>query len=120
MGWSARMIEFRTAIEALSTSQDALRAVEFLCGISVLLQSLENLKNLAEIRETGTFRWSLMREEVGGLPAPIRGLLDWVMALHMIHALYLAQCVCALLLICLLYTSPSPRDLSTSRMPSSA
>ena len=26
----------------------------------------------------------------------------------------------ALLLICLLYTSPSPRDLSTSRMPSSA
>ena len=26
----------------------------------------------------------------------------------------------ALLTICLLYTSPSPRDLSTSRMPSSA
>ena len=26
----------------------------------------------------------------------------------------------AMLLICLLYTSPSPRDLSTSRMPSSA
>ena len=26
----------------------------------------------------------------------------------------------ALLLACLLYTSPSPRDLSTSRMPSSA
>ena len=28
--------------------------------------------------------------------------------------------VMALLYICLLYTSPSPRDLSTSRMPSSA
>ena len=26
----------------------------------------------------------------------------------------------ALIVICLLYTSPSPRDLSTSRMPSSA
>ena len=26
----------------------------------------------------------------------------------------------ALLIVCLLYTSPSPRDLSTSRMPSSA
>ena len=26
----------------------------------------------------------------------------------------------AVLIICLLYTSPSPRDLSTSRMPSSA
>ena len=29
-------------------------------------------------------------------------------------------CVCASFEICLLYTSPSPRDLSTSRMPSSA
>ena len=31
-------------------------------------------------------------------------------------------CACATchLYICLLYTSPSPRDLSTSRMPSSA
>ena len=27
---------------------------------------------------------------------------------------------CVLMAICLLYTSPSPRDLSTSRMPSSA
>ena len=30
------------------------------------------------------------------------------------------QCVAAGILSCLLYTSPSPRDLSTSRMPSSA
>ena len=28
--------------------------------------------------------------------------------------------LCALAVPCLLYTSPSPRDLSTSRMPSSA
>jgi len=28
--------------------------------------------------------------------------------------------VSTIVLICLLYTSPSPRDLSTSRMPSSA
>ena len=27
---------------------------------------------------------------------------------------------CVLFTVCLLYTSPSPRDLSTSRMPSSA
>ena len=27
---------------------------------------------------------------------------------------------CSLIDVCLLYTSPSPRDLSTSRMPSSA
>ena len=31
-----------------------------------------------------------------------------------------ARCAAALRSICLLYTSPSPRDLSTSRMPSSA
>ena len=31
-----------------------------------------------------------------------------------------AEEIRALLLTCLLYTSPSPRDLSTSRMPSSA
>ena len=32
----------------------------------------------------------------------------------------LLQLACAGVLACLLYTSPSPRDLSTSRMPSSA
>ena len=31
-----------------------------------------------------------------------------------------ALCGGGILLLCLLYTSPSPRDLSTSRMPSSA
>ena len=34
--------------------------------------------------------------------------------------LYPAFAVIAVIEICLLYTSPSPRDLSTSRMPSSA
>ena len=29
-------------------------------------------------------------------------------------------CICSYTYTCLLYTSPSPRDLSTSRMPSSA
>ena len=32
----------------------------------------------------------------------------------------LLNCIAGLLDVCLLYTSPSPRDLSTSRMPSSA
>ena len=40
------------------------------------------------------------------------GYLTDVSQTHMVKAYY----VCA----CLLYTSPSPRDLSTSRMPSSA
>ena len=34
--------------------------------------------------------------------------------------LWTAVYMMMLILICLLYTSPSPRDLSTSRMPSSA
>ena len=36
------------------------------------------------------------------------------------HALLLMLSIYKQLLACLLYTSPSPRDLSTSRMPSSA
>ena len=35
-------------------------------------------------------------------------------------AWYLAEAATALDISCLLYTSPSPRDLSTSRMPSAA
>ena len=42
------------------------------------------------------------------------GLLDAMMDEPLLMAL------AALVLGCLLYTSPSPRDLSTSRMPSSA
>ena len=37
-----------------------------------------------------------------------------------VQSLRLPRTVLALLIGCLLYTSPSPRDLSTSRMPSSA
>ena len=38
----------------------------------------------------------------------------------LISGLFLAAVVISIFIICLLYTSPSPRDLSTSRMPSSA
>ena len=39
---------------------------------------------------------------------------------HSIGVMHLAGMFSEHLLYCLLYTSPSPRDLSTSRMPSSA
>ena len=42
-----------------------------------------------------------------------------VMASHL-HGLQHGPLMMALSVACLLYTSPSPRDLSTSRMPSSA
>ena len=44
-------------------------------------------------------------------------LLDNEIALTVLEA---CDCDLAELRACLLYTSPSPRDLSTSRMPSSA
>ena len=48
--------------------------------------------------------------EVAGQPI-LSHILDWVAA---------QGCSSALVLICLLYTSPSPRDVEESRMPSSA
>ena len=36
------------------------------------------------------------------------------------YALLKLKCICGIVLTCLLYTSPSPRDLRKSRMPSSA
>ena len=55
----------------------------------------------------------------------VRGrLLPWPWTLNIAGTPYrfaTRQAAChALLQACLLYTSPSPRDLSTSRMPSSA
>ena len=38
----------------------------------------------------------------------------------LMHATYNTNSICGPSRACLLYTSPSPRDLSTSRMPSSA
>ena len=50
---------------------------------------------------------------------PISGLLPASTA-HTIHGNYGDAWVRDCVYSCLLYTSPSPRDLSTSRMPSSA
>ena len=41
-------------------------------------------------------------------------------SIHKANPKELSKDLCAQLNNCLLYTSPSPRDLSTSRMPSSA
>ena len=46
-------------------------------------------------------------------------MTDWLKAAQSQKEEYLND-LTTLIKICLLYTSPSPRDLSTSRMPSSA
>ena len=51
---------------------------------------------------------------VAAAPSSVSTL--WVKTLERVSVMDLAEQV----EICLLYTSPSPRDLSTSRMPSSA
>ena len=55
------------------------------------------------------YRLVLVPEQAGNIPAILQTLSATVPLRPADH-----QC------ICLLYTSPSPRDLSTSRMPSSA
>ena len=44
----------------------------------------------------------------------------WVNAVFLPFLIYAIAAIGLNILTCLLYTSPSPRDLSTSRMPSSA
>ena len=66
--------------------------------ISVAMVAATAFFFLESLRVKGKFRTSLV---VGGLICLVAG----------VHYFYMS---------CLLYTSPSPRDLSTSRMPSSA
>ena len=42
------------------------------------------------------------------------------LGLQHVFAMFVGNLTPLLIITCLLYTSPSPRDLSTSRMPSSA
>ena len=53
---------------------------------------------------------------IGRSAASLSVLSGWIQTVPV----FLLGIACTLLIPCLLYTSPSPRDLSTSRMPSSA
>ena len=56
------------------------------------------------------------------LAAELNGILNWIAELDEVNTdnVEPLASVTGHALPCLLYTSPSPRDLSTSRMPSSA
>ena len=65
--------------------------------------------------------WSQMRDDEGGLTAVIEFLSAFTLFLMILTAfMSLAQLEMGSNDTCLLYTSPSPRDVEESRMPSSA
>ena len=72
-------------------------------------------KFLKEFKDRGYFYQCTNEEDLSKLleKEKIKGYIGFDCTAESLH-------VGSLLQICLLYTSPSPRDLSTSRMPSSA
>ncbi len=87
------------AVDALKSPLVALRAVEVLCGISVALQAMENLANLPALRETGTWRWSVLSQDFARLPRPMLRLLERVMSCRALLGLSLIQLSCALAML---------------------
>ena len=61
-----------------------------------------------------------MVEEAQGSRAPIQNLVDNVSSVFVPVVLVVAASTFIAWITCLLYTSPSPRDRTSSRMPSSA
>ena len=73
---------------------------------------------LADLPKPDTVRWVIRRK--AEVVAAIRGGLLTLDAACERYGLSNEEFLAWQRSICLLYTSPSPRDLSTSRMPSSA
>ena len=75
-------------------------------GAGVALTSMEVINELGAV-------------QLLNIPSISAGIVEsWVTNGNPSGAIALA--IIGLIIVCLLYTSPSPRDLSTSRMPSSA
>ena len=96
---------------ALGAFNGAISAIFNLQSFVVTLATLNLFRGLAFLFTQGRPIYNLdtgFREffsaEIGPIPKPILFLIAFTIISY----------------ICLLYTSPSPRDLSTSRMPSSA
>ena len=87
-------------------------------------------KDLQVIRATATVKYSVKPGEAGRIFATIASRNSDVYqkivqpsllkALKSVFSQYELETIATEFNVCLLYTSPSPRDLSTSRMPSSA
>ena len=83
------------------------------------MATVENLPSSTQERPIGFGR--LKRKEDARFIRGKGNYLDDIRLPGMVHgAILRSPFAHARILSCLLYTSPSPRDLSTSRMPSSA
>ena len=119
MSWIVRMIIVLPALAALggllARRQRALAAAVAI-AVSAYVATLALIQWIAPSRTADID--TIGRLPLGDLSAPLHLLSD--------QASGLVSFVVALVVLgiqvftCLLYTSPSPRDLSTSRMPSSA
>ena len=89
----------------------------FICMVGFALPALWHLPSIAPLKV-------LRRDLPSSFVSQGRRLFIGIAALFALTVWYSQSILLSLLflgvLICLLYTSPSPRDLSTSRMPSSA
>ena len=107
-------VTLRAVLESGTELDEALALVhrDLLAGGGYGIRKAEGLSiQLADVFSASARRWDLMQM----VPASFR-VTDW-RATHgnLYSAIQLSRD-----LICLLYTSPSPRDVEESRMPSSA
>ena len=91
------------------------------------LLSFGNLKQMLAALEHDLVNNEVVQKEVVALSSRVnilerdlsKGVIDYEVKTRLFNSIHMAASD-LLDLVCLLYTSPSPRDLSTSRMPSSA
>ena len=93
-------------------------------GVAFSAAALYELHELDSTVNEVKNRQNLLVRQVNSLTddmeKTVRNVKKLYGAIHMIKANAMSQASITTLESCLLYTSPSPRDLSTSRMPSSA
>ena len=87
----------------------------FLIGIKIVIVNM--LKTLSPFHSKPNVNYPFEKEKVAPRARGVIALDQEACTSCMLCA---RQCPDLCIYICLLYTSPSPRDLSTSRMPSSA
>ena len=97
-------------VQNFGSSEDQknpMRCLEFLRSVINVSTNYRNIKTLLKRHTSGE-----ANQIVGDQDRENAALHHWIRALEVRYADLCSDC--------LLYTSPSPRDLSTSRMPSSA